>query len=189
MLTDFIVISSSSSYCKGNSEKVQSCCSGYLFQYRMGAKRLGWLIKILFVKDLSELYKYSTNHDKSQGYSDTSSREHPSLQHSSTALISAVLRVMECLLFQDRSRKSLAFSAEMATPESQKQRMFYAKSKYDPAPSGIICCVYLLYRLVSRAHLDKRIPSLPRLLCSRVVVFVVKYTCPPFCWIVFCCFY
>ena len=121
--------------------------------------------------DLSELYKYSTDH-KSQGYSDTSSGKHPSLQHSSTALVLTVLRVMECLLFQDRSRKSLAFSAEMATPESQKQRMFYAKSKYDPAPSGIICCVYLLYRLVSRAHLDKRILSLPRLLCSRVVVLV-----------------
>lgn len=154
----------------------------------MGAKRLGWH-KILFVKDLWELYKYSTNHDKPQGYSDTSSREHPSLQHSSTALITVVLRVMECLLFQDRSRKSLAFSAEMATPESQKQMMFYSKSKYDPAPSGIICCVYLLYRLVSRAHLDKRIRLYPDSFVLGSLFLFVKYTCPPFCWIVFCCFY
>lgn len=154
----------------------------------MGAKRLGWH-KILFVKDLSELYKYSANHHKSQGYSDTSSSEHPSLQHSSTALITVVLRVMVCLLFQDRSRKSLAFSAEMATPESKKQMMFYAKSKYDPAPSGIICCVYSLYRLVSRAHLDKRIRLYPDSFVLGSLFLFVKYTCPPFCWIVLCCFY
>jgi len=174
MLTNFIVISSSSRVI--SKETLKKFKLAVLITYF----NIGWVqsalgdITILFVKDLSELYKYSSNHDKSQGYSDTSSSKHPSLQHSSTALISAVLRVMECLLFQDRSRKSLAFSAEMATPESQKQRMFYAKSKYDPAPSGIICCVYLLYRLVSRAraHPDKRILSLPRLLCSGVIVLV-----------------
>ena len=42
---------------------------------------------------------------------------------------------------------------------------------------GIISCVTLLYRLVSRVHLGKRTQSLPRLLCSVDVVV----TFPPLC--------